>query len=418
MVFRPKSNALDRLTATAIRNETTPGFYHDGGGLYLQVSRFNSKNWIYRFTIHGRTRDMGLGAVAVWPLAKVRERVRTLRQLVSQKIDPIEQQKKQRETAARLIDKEKTFKWCAQECHTRLLPSWKNVKHGRQWISTLERHVFPTFGEHVIADVGRREIAAVIGPMWLDTRETARRVLGRIREVLEWAAAHDYYPTYSLEMWEEIAKLLPVGRAQKRVRMASCPYPEGGRLLTQLKATTLSELLKLAFEFNVLTAVRPAEARNVLKSEIDLKERMWVIPEARMKMDKSHAVPLSEQVMNLLEMAYALNGGSRYVFPNLNSDKPFSDQAFTKVALRETLKVSYTMHGFRATFRTWAGETTTYPKEVCEFALAHNTMSDVEAAYARTTHVAQRRALMQDWADYLDATAHDAPMMHGDHAFN
>ena len=134
---------------------------------------------------------------------------------------------------------------------------------------------------------------------------------------------------------------------------------------------------------------------------------MWIIPEARMKMDKEHAVPLSNQAMGVLERAYALSGNSEYVFPNPTSGKPFSDQAFTKVALRETLKVSHTMHGFRSTFRTWAAERTAYPKEVCEFALAHNTMSDVEASYARTTHVEQRRLLMQDWANYLKDRAHD-----------
>ena len=396
------SRALNRLNPLAIKNAADPGFYHDGGGLYLQISRSGTKNWIYRFTINKTTRDMGLGAVAVWPLAKVRERLVGLRQLVSQKIDPIELQRSERNATQAAVEKRKSFRWCATACHERLAEGWKNAKHAKQWISTLEQYVFESIGDLDIAGVTRKEIAAVLSPIWLTKRETARRVRGRIKEVIEWAAANEYYPNYSLAMWKEVDKLLPVGRAQKTSRMASCPYVEVGQLLSELKATSLTASLKLAFQFNVLTAVRPAEARNALKTEIDLTTRMWVIPEDRMKMGKEHAVPLSDQAMAVLTQAYALSGNSDYVFPNPTSGKPFSDQAFTKVALRETLKVSHTMHGFRSTFRTWAAERTTYPKEVCEFALAHNTMSAVEASYARTTHVEQRRPLMQDWANYLD----------------
>ena len=136
---------------------------------------------------------------------------------------------------------------------------------------------------------------------------------------------------------------------------------------------------------------------------------MWVIPDNRMKMDKAHSVPLSDRAIEVLRKAFALAPESALVFPNLNSDQPLSDQAFTKVVLRENLKVLYTAHGFRSTFRTWAGEMTTYPREVCELALAHNIMDKVEEAYARTTFVEQRRHLMQDWANYLRDTASPVP---------
>ena len=160
-------------------------------------------------------------------------------------------------------------------------------------------------------------------------------------------------------------------------------------------------LLKLAFEFTVLTAVRSSEARGALKAEIDFEKKMWTIPDSRMKMDIAHSVPLSDRAIEILQRAYAIAPDSELAFPSPSSGKPFSDQAFTKVALNETLKVKYTAHGFRSTFRTWAGEKTKYPREVCEHALAHNIMDAAEAAYARTTFVEQRRSLMQDWSNFL-----------------
>ena len=151
--------------------------------------------------------------------------------------------------------------------------------------------------------------------------------------------------------------------------------------------------------------MRSSEARGALKAEIDFDKKMWTIPDSSMKMDIAHLVPLSDRAMDVLQQAHALAPDSALVFPSLSSGKPFSDQAFTKVVLNETLKVEYTAHGFRSTFRTWAGEQTKYPREVCEHALAHNIMDAVEAAYARTTFVEQRRSLMQDWSNFLKLPA-------------
>jgi integrase len=195
--------------------------------------------------------------------------------------------------------------------------------------------------------------------------------------------------------------LLPQRPDIKQVHHASCPYDEAAALIGKVQASSLSELLKLAFEFTVLTAVRSSEARGALKAEIDLDKKMWTIPDSRMKMDIAHLVPLSDRAVDVIKLAYAIAPDSELVFPSPSSGKPYSDQAFTKVVLNETLRVKYTAHGFRSTFRTWAGEQTKYPREVCEHALAHNIMDAVEAAYARTTFVEQRRSLMQDWSNFL-----------------
>lgn len=403
------SRKLNRLTALDIKNANTPGFYPDGGGLYLQVSRFGTKNWIYRFTINGVTRDMGFGSINTWSLAEVRERVRESRQLVSQKIDPIQRVRQSRLAEQDRLSRLKTFSWCAAQCHERLKPKWKNAKHAAQWIASLEQYVFPTLGEKNVDAIDIEGIAAVLTPIWLEKRETASRVRGRVREVLGWAAANNYYTDYSITMWEELDKLLPVGRPQKRTHFSSCPHHEVGRLLQSVRDSTLSPLLKLAFEYVVLNAARSSEGRGARKSELAINKRVWIVPDDRMKMGQSHVVPLSEQSIRLLNHASALSGASGLVFPNAETENPYSDQAFTKVILRETLKVPYTTHGFRASFRTWVSNKTTYSAKVAEFALAHNPQTDVEAAYDRTTLFAQRRKLMQAWADYLYSTARDAP---------
>ena len=403
------SRARDRLTALAVKNLSKPGFYHDGGGLYLQVSRFGTKSWILRYTIDKKTRDMGLGPLVDWTLAEARERAKQYRQMIDDKRDPIEHRLAEQKARKEERDNRKTFEECAIACHEDKHTLWKNSKHKAQWISTLRSYAFPVIGSMNVASVGKKEVAKVLEPIWLEKQETSSRVLQRIRLVLGWASAHDYYPGYDLKMWEELPNLLPGRPKKKEVHHASCPYLEAGALMEVLRKSSVSDTLKLCFEFTVLTAARSGEARGALKSEIDFDTKMWVIPDNRMKMDKAHSVPLSDRAIEVLRKAFALAPESALVFPNLNSDQPLSDQAFTKVVLRENLKVPYTAHGFRSTFRTWAGEKTTYPREVCELALAHNIMDKVEEAYARTTFVEQRRHLMQDWANYLRDTASSAP---------
>ena len=398
------SRARDRLSAIAVRNASKPGFYHDGGGLYLQVSRFETKSWILRYTIEKKTRDMGLGPLADWTLAEARERAKKYRQLIDDKRDPIEHRQAEQKAHSDERENRKTFEQCATACHNDKLTLWKNAKHKAQWISTLTSYAFPIVGSSNVASVGKKEVAKILAPIWLTKQETANRLLQRIRVVLGWASAHDYYPGYDLKMWDELPNLL-LGRPKKKEsHHSSCPYIEAGALMEKLHQSKVSDTLKLCFEFTVLTAARSGEARGAFKSEVNFDTKMWVIPDNRMKMDKAHSVPLSDRAIEVLKLAYKLAPESILVFPNLNSDQALSDQAFTKVVLRENLEVTYTAHGFRSTFRTWAGEQTKYPREVCEHALAHNIMDSVEAAYARTTFVEQRRHLMQDWADYLKST--------------
>lgn len=395
------SRTRDRLSAVTVKNAAEPGFYHDGGGLYLQVSRFGTKSWVLRFTLNKKTRDMGLGPVSDWSLAEARQRARRYRQMVDDRIDPIDFRSNEQKTRAEADANCKTFRECAIECHGARASKWKNPKHKDQWINTLTHYAYPVFGETNVAEIGKKAVADMLHPIWLAKPETARRVLQRTRAVLTYASARDFYPGYDLKMWDELLQLLPHRPDKKAEHHAACPYDDAAALIDRLKESTVSAMLKLAFEFTVLTAARSGEARGALKSEINLPAKMWTIPDDRMKMDKAHSVPLSDRAVSLLERAFSLMPESPLAFPSPTTRKAFSDQAFTKVVLNETLGCQYTAHGFRSTFRTWAAEKTKYPREVCEMALAHNIMDPVEAAYARTDFVEQRRDLMQDWAVFL-----------------
>lgn len=396
------SKAINRLTTLSIRKLTEPGFYHDGSGLYLQVSRFGTKSWVLRYTVNKKTRDMGLGPFSDWTLAEARENARQWRQQVDKGLDPIETRATNRQVTSKALSNRKTFEECAIACHISKVSGWKNEKHKAQWINTLTTYAFPFIGKMNVADVGKKEVAAVLEPIWLTKLETADRLRQRIRTVLTWASSHDYYPNYDLKMWDELPNLVDTRPANKNKKHhASCEYKDAGALLQRLQSTSISEMLKLCFEFMVLTTVRSGEARGTLKSEIDVSTRIWKIPASRMKMGAAHDIPLSDRALEIVGLAIALNPDSELLFPNPSKGKMYSDQAFTKVVLNETLKVEYTAHGFRATFRTWAGHETNYPREICEHALAHNIASETENAYARTNYFEKRIPLMQDWADYL-----------------
>ncbi|CAM8645430.1 XerC Integrase [Comamonadaceae bacterium] len=411
-IKKTKSKARDRLSALMVKSITTPGIYHDGGGLYLQVSRLESrsKSWFLRYTIEGKVRDMGLGSLTEWSLSEIRERAKKYRRMLDDKLDPIEVRNSERllqkaEVAekAKLQASQKTFAECAYECHKSLKSSWKNSKHGDQWINTLTTYAFPILGKNLIAEVDKHSIKNVMLPIWLSKKDTADRLLQRIRTVMDWAVAHEYHPGYKPSLWKDLTTILPQRPDQQRKHFSSCPYADVGPLVKQLQATGVTQIVKLCFEFMILTAARSGEARGALKSEIDFDKKIWRIDGSRMKAGITHTVPLSDRAEAILREAFSIEPDSVFVFPSTRKKTALSDQAFTKVVLRENLKVAYTAHGFRSSFRTWAGKLTNYDRIVCELALAHDLKTDVESAYDRNDYEEKRRHLMQDWASYLKA---------------
>lgn len=397
---RAYSTARDRLKSLEVARINEPGVYHDGAGLYLQVSPAGTKSWLFRYRLHGRTREMGLGSFQDFSLAEARERARLQRQLVADKIDPIDQRDEKAKQAHKVIAQGISFEECARDYHAQEADHWKNEKHRNQWINTLRDYVFEKYGRRKVHTIGKSEVLDMLRPIWKTKPETASRVRQRIKTVLEWASAKDLYPDYPYSMWTDIAKVLGANRREKeRKHHSACPYEQVNTVISKVRASDSQDIVKLAFEFTVLTAARSGETRGATWSEIKWGDRLWVIPGERMKAHKEHRVPLSDRCIEILKEAQKLTGDAPLIFCHPKKEKQFSDAIFTSL-LHKGLDLPYTMHGFRSSFRDWGSEKTVHQREMLEVSLAHLPGDQTEKAYWRGDMIERRRQLMEDWAGY------------------
>lgn len=379
-----------RLTAVGVRAIKMPGRHADGQGLYLQVDESGAKRWLLRIVVQGRRRDIGLGGLSTVPLAAAREEAARMRQIARGGGDPLAQRRLEQRVVL-------TFEEAARQVHTARLPSWKNKKHGDQWINSLTTYVFPVFGKKPVDQIETPDILGVLSPIWLSKAETARRVRQRIGDVMNWAKAHDLRD--GVNPVDGVENALPK-QPERLNHHEALPFAEVPAFVTGLRTCDSSELTKLAFEFLILTATRTNEVLGAKWSEIDEKNALWIIPGERMKAQRPHRVPLSVRCVEILKRAKPLAGGSDYIFPGRNGKSSLSNMAFMMVLRRMGLQI--TAHGFRSSFRDWAGEKTSFPGDVAEMALAHVIKNKVEAAYRRGDLLEKRRQLMEAWADYVN----------------
>lgn len=388
--IKPKGRHQEkRLTALTIRNLHDPGFYGDGNGLYLKVDTSGARRWVQRIVINGKRRDVGLGSASLVGLAEAREAALQQRKLARAGGDPLEA--KRRSTAILSFEK------AAEKVHDLSKPTWRNEKHGQQWLNTLTTYAFPIIGSKRVSAITSGDVLAVLSPIWNSHPETARRVKQRIGTVMKWAMAQGWRTDNPADI---IAKGLPKHDRSKIQHRKALPYDEVSKALEKVRNSDASVATKLALEFLVLTATRSGETRLAGWNEIDLAKAEWTIPASRMKAKKIHRVPLSPRCMAILEEAKAIKAkDSALIFPGTKGDKPLSDMTLSK--LIKELGIAAVPHGFRSSFRDWAGETTAHPREVIEFALSHVIKDKAEAAYARSDLFEKRRSLMKDWEEYL-----------------
>lgn len=391
------AGGLNKLSAMAVQKAKTAGYYGDGGGLWLQISKLGGKSWVFRFTLHGKSREMGLGPVHTVSLADARTKALDHRKEIAEGLDPIEVRKSEQARAKLEAEKMKTFAECATAYIEAQRAGWKNEKHGKQWTATLETYAFPVMGALPVAGVDTGLVLRVLEPIWHTKTETASRVRGRIESVLDWATFRGYRQGENPARWKgHLDNELPArAKVQAVEHHAALPYAEIGAFMADLQQR--EGISPRALEFSILTAARSGEVRGALWAEIDLKAKTWTIPKERMKMDKEHRVPLSDEAVELLEAMPRIEG-SEYVFTAPRGGQ-MSDMALTAV-LRRMKRGDLTQHGFRSSFRDWAGETTAYPREVIEHALAHKLKDKAEAAYQRGDLLVKRARLMADWARY------------------
>ncbi|MDA9982512.1 tyrosine-type recombinase/integrase [Gammaproteobacteria bacterium] len=381
------------LTAAAVRSITKPGLHADGGGLYLKVDRSGAKRWMQRIVIKGKRCDLGLGSTSLVTLATARQAALENRKTARDNGDPLADKRQ----ATSIL----TFEAAAHKVHALHLPTWSNVKQGRQWISSLAQYAFPYIGTKKMDAITSADVLTVLSPIWIEKAETAARVRQRISTVMKWAIGKGWR---SDNPAADIQAALP--KRKKRVtHHKSLPYQDVAHAIAEIKTSDASISVKLALEMLVLTALRSGEVRNAKWDEVDFDAAVWEIPAERMKQRKPHRVPLSQRGIKILREAEQLRDQSDYIFPGTVPGKPLSDNTLSKL-LRE-LGIECVPHGFRSSFRMWAGEQTNIPREVCEFALAHVVGDAAERAYQRSDLFEKRRKLMAAWARYLEVKKTD-----------
>ena len=374
------------LTPAFVRNVSEAGRYCDGQGLYLDVRPTGSRGWIQRLTIRGRRTELGLGGFPLVSLKEAREKAFANRKLARDGGDPLAEKRR--------AEGMPTFAEATRQVWKQLRPGWRSPQHAQLWLSSLERYAFPRIGGMPVSEVTSADVIGILAPIWHDMAPTARKLRQRIRAVMEWAVAMDLRPDNPCD------RIGPVLGAQGKIvrHMRALPHREVGSALEAVRASGGRVVVKLAFEFLVLTATRSGEVRGAAWREIDRDAAVWTIPAPRTKGHREHRVPLGRRALEILGEARALNRGGPLVFPGVRG-KPFASTAMGE--LLKALKIEAVPHGFRSSFRDWAAEETDHPREVAEAALAHKVRSQIEAAYRRTDLFERRRRLMGDWEAYL-----------------
>lgn len=377
-----------KLTKKLVEN-LGPGRHGDGSGLYLVVDPSGARRWIVRVTVKGQKNkeggplrtDFGLGGADVVTLNQARDRALEYRRMAKAGLNP-------RFNAKREVP---TFEELARQVHIDRLPTWKNAKHGDQWLNTLRDYAFPKIGRMPVDSIGQPEVLMCLSPVWTEKHETARRLAQRIKTVLDVARSRGFREGENPVTAVKEANVLP----KVRVKVAhhdAMPWRDVPAFYAELEKRTATAAK--ALQFTILTACRTSEVLDAKWDEIDVDARLWTIPAERMKGGVPHRVPLTDEMLRILEPMKAM--ASEYVFEGQKRHRPLSNMSMLML-LRRMGRDGYTVHGFRSTFRDWTAEETKVPREVAEAALAHQVGSDVERAYARSDLLELRKGLMGDW---------------------
>lgn len=385
-----------KLTKKLVEN-LGAGRHGDGGGLYLVVDPSGARRWIVRVVVKGQKNkmgaplrtDFGLGGADVVALNQARERALEYRRMAKQGLNP-------RFNAAREVP---TFEEVAQQVHIERMPTWKNQKHGQQWINTLRDYAFPKIGRMPIDSIGQPEVMMCLGPVWTEKHETARRLAQRIKTVLDVARSKGFRsgenPVTAIKDAGALPKVKAKPTHHKAMRWQDVPA-----FYADLK--TRDAMAAKALMFTCLTGSRTGEVLGMRWEEIDFEGRLWTCSAIRMKTGVDHRVPLTDEMLAIIEPLKAME--SDYVFEGQKRHKPLSNMSMLML-LRRMKVDQVTVHGFRSTFRDWASEVANAPREVAEMSLAHAVGSSVERAYARSDLLDKRRNLMEQWSLFVSASA-------------
>ncbi len=417
---------MGKLSAVMVRalkfpaDKSRPVRFGDGDGLYLQVAPGDTKSWLLRYTLNGKAREMGLGAAGEPPdgvsLARARVLAAEARSKLRSGVDPIAERQSERQTKLRtkIEAMDRTFEAAAIALVESKREGWRSPKHAAQWLATLKAHAFPVIGNMAVSDIGTDEVLRVLRPIWTRIPETASRLRQRIEAVLDATRVRGWRSGENPARWKgHLSGELPQPRKVKRVEhRPALPWQQINAFMAALSKH--EGISALALRFNILTAARTGEVRGMTWREVDVDNKVWVIPPDRMKAERLHRVPLSPAALTVLEGVRPLMRKiDDLVFPSPRKATAISDMALSMLVRgmacdglapedlprwRDAEGRPIVPHGFRSTFRDWAGETRPEGREVVEAALAHSIKDKAEAAYARSDLLEKRRPLMDAWA--------------------
>jgi integrase len=384
--------ARNRLTTTQCNARRKAGKLADGDGLYLQTSPNGNKSFVFVFIRSGRRREMGLGPFGAGTgqvsLAAARDKADEVRAILGRGGDPFTELSSRRATS-------RTFGAFVDEWIGGMQEGWRNDKHRAQWKSTLGNDYIASLRKRPIGEVTTDDVLKVLKPIWRTKAETARRIRGRIERALDAAKAAGERTGENPARWRgHLSELLSRPEKLQRGHHRALPYKDVPAFMKRLRA--MKGVSPLSVEFTVLTAARSGETRGAVWSEI--QDDVWVVPPERMKGGREHRVPLVPRTLDILKQMKKLRT-SDIIFPGFRDDRPLSDMSMSAVLRR--LEVDATVHGFRSSFRDWAGDATDFPRELAEAALAHLVGDETERAYRRGDALKRRRELMEAWASYL-----------------
>ena len=381
-----------KLTKKLVEN-LGPGRHVDGGGLCLVVDPSGARRWIVRVTVKGQKNkngkplrtDFGLGSAELVTLPQARDRALEYRRMARQGLNP---RFNAREAAP-------TFEEVAQQVHIDRMPTWKNEKHGQQWINTLRDYAFSKIGRMPIDTIGQPEVLMCLSPIWTEKNETAKRLAQRIKTVLDVARSKGFREGENPVTAIRDGGVLP--KVRKKVKNhAAMNWRHVPAFYDDLRSRNATAAF--ALRFTILTGARTSETLGMVWSEVDLDARLWTVPSARMKADSEHRVPLCDEAVEILVAMQTFN--SQYVFEGQKRHKPLSNMSMSMLLRRMGIE-DVTVHGFRSTFRDWAAEVAKAPREVAELCLSHRIGNQVEQAYARSDLLDDRKRLMTRWGSFV-----------------
>jgi integrase len=379
---------INRLNARKVATVTKHGRYADGGNLYLRVSSTGAKSWGFMFRWQGGTKEIGFGSARDVPLADARELAAAARSQLAKGALPI---------GPRRPAEGHTFGDVADRVVEAMRPQWRSAKHAKQWAGTLTDYA-ASLRKMPVEEVDTEAVLSVLRPLWNSRHVTATRVRSRIERVLDAAKARGLRSGENPARWRgHLDQLLPRRQKIERAHHPAMPYADVPAFMARLRE--IEGTTARALEFAILTGARTGEVLGARQSELDLDAALWTVPAPRTKGGREHAVPLSPRAVEIVRQMPE----GEFVFPGRAPGTRLSVNMLYHLLNRRMKVVGATVHGFRSSFRDWAGDLTSHPRDVVEAALAHVISNQTEAAYRRSTALEKRRKLMEDWAMYCGA---------------